>query len=226
TVPNRFAPTSVLEGGLATTNVTAGSITTSGYAAAIINASPAPGSQVAGSLYLATASGNPDEHLSTFFSDTTTANDSEAEVAALSQYFQLTISPAAGYSLDLSTLQVDYTASGNTNGRNFFVRYDYSGASTGFAGPSVVSAGPIATADAWLTAGSVGNLNSVPVINAGESVTLRFFSYRTGVSTVAQNFRFDDISITGELTAVPEPSAVMISGLCGLAGFVRRRRSL
>jgi hypothetical protein len=51
------------------------------------------------------------------------------------------------------------------------------------------------------------------LINSGESVTLRFFIYRTTANATAQNIRFDDIVITGDLVAVPEPASWFALGL-------------
>lgn len=225
TAAQRLAPTSVLEGGSPTTNFTASAITQFGYNAATTFATPATG--VAGAFILSDGSGSPGGHLSVFFPDTTTANDTESEVAALGHYFDIVLSPAAGYSLDLSRLAVDYASTNTTNNRNFFVRYNHTGAPTNFAAPNIMGA-QVATADTWTNDfGSAGNLNGIPVVNEGESVTLRFFMYRGTANTTAQNFRFDDITITGDINIVPEPSTSLIAMIfaTGLIGRRTRRRS-
>ncbi|WAC19004.1 hypothetical protein OVA24_17380 [Luteolibacter sp. SL250] len=42
--------------------------------------------------------------------------------------------------MDLTALNLDYTASNDTSGRNFFVRYGHSATSNNFGGPNLMGA--------------------------------------------------------------------------------------
>lgn len=225
TAEERLAPTSVLAGGITTTNLTASTITPSGYQTAATATGPADGPTSANRFILSNTEGNTGGHLSVFFPNTTASNDTEAEVAALTHYFDIVISPAAGYVLDLTTLNLDYTASNDTSGRNFFVRYNHSGTSNNFTGPSLMGGLYSGGVSTWVSgAGAAGNLDGIPLVQGGESVTLRFFNYRTTSTNTAQNFRYDNIIITGELTAVPEPAAGMLAVAGAVVALGRRRR--
>jgi hypothetical protein len=221
-INERLSPSSVLLDGTSTSTVAVTQITSFGYEDPVVTTVPVPGTQAPGSFFVSTTEGNPGANLVAYFANTTSANDSETEVFTLgTQYFQLSITPSAGYALDLSTMLLDFAATNTSSGRNFFVRYEHSGAPNAFAGPNLVS-GRVASTS-WTTAGSSGNLNSIPIINPGETLTLRFYQYREENSTGAQNIRYDNITITGELTAIPEPSAAAMLGVVGTLGLLRRR---
>lgn len=223
TVDARLAPSSV-----SLPNLTASSVSFNGFTSPT-TAANSTSTTIANTVLLSTTQGTaPDTnggHLATYFPNTTVDNDTEAEVALLGNYFQITLTPAAGYVLDLSTLLLDYTAAATTSGRTFFVRYNHSGVPNNFAGPSLTG-GTVSTT-AWTEAfGTAGNLDPIPLVNgdAGESVTLRFFTYRSSTTNVAQNLRFDDITISGDLSVIPEPSSSLIAAGFLLAGLSRRSR--
>jgi hypothetical protein len=129
----QLAATAVLENGLPSINLTASAITPSGFTGPVTAAGPAD-APTANQMVLATTNGgNPGGHLSVYFTNTVAGtNNTEALVAGLGQYFSMVIAPAAGYTLDLTRLAVDYTASNDSNGRTFFVRYNHSGGTEQF----------------------------------------------------------------------------------------------
>jgi hypothetical protein len=224
----RLAPTSVLADGTTTTGLTVSSIIPSGFQSPIISNGPADGPTSPERFILSSTQGSAGTdggHLSVFFPNTTELNNSEAEAAALGYYFDIILSPAAGYSLDLTTLNLDYTAQNNTDGRNFFVRYSHSATSNNFSSPNIMGAQFTDGGGQWVTgAGSSGNLDGIPVVEEGQSVTLRIYGYRTSVQTTAQNLRYDNIVITGQLNQIPEPAAGLLLVAAGMVGVGRRSR--
>jgi hypothetical protein len=70
-------------------------------------------------------------------------------------------------------------------------------------------------------------LSSPITLNAGDSLELRFFWYRTSLSgatgSEVTRIGIDDINLYG--TAVPEPATLGIFGVGALGGIIARRRN-
>ncbi len=151
------------------------------------------------------------------------ANWTLAAAQDLGEYFQFTITPAAGYSLNLTTLSfdvqrsVDKRTAGEKDGPlNGQVRI-YNGVSLTLADSQNFS--PVGV---WQNVGV--NFTNVTTAD-GETVTIRFY----GWGSAHQNgwLAFDNVTFEGAVSPVPEPSPiVLVSGgfLLFLARCVVRRR--
>lgn len=145
---------------------------------------------------------------------------------AAGDYFTFTLSADSGYSLSLSTvtLRLFNTTSGPTNAALFS---SVGGFSSGSAAITSFSLTGNANNDQTITlsSGSFSNLTG--------TVEFRLYAYGGGTSTT-DKLRFrdltgNDLTVTGTLSAIPEPSTyAAIAGAVSLLGTVywrRRQRS-
>lgn len=142
-----------------------------------------------------------------------------ANAISSGDYFKLTLTPTAGNSITLSSISFDlFAATAGPSARQVYLFAD----KTGFAGGSeLFSAGtqsgspfiPYNTASAGQNF-SIDLSGFSTLANITDSVTFRFY---TQTPTASQGMAFDDITINGTATAVPEPSAFAFCGLGVLA---------
>lgn len=131
-----------------------------------------------------------------------TVNGANAEnwsLAAIntSKYFQVTISPATGYSLTISDINFDYLGSTTTSLGDFELQYSKI---SGFGSPTSV----IIKTDVNSTEKSSTNSLSVTV-NSGETLTLRWFGYNFNADT--NDFIINNLNILGTATASSSTSS-------------------
>lgn len=139
--------------------------------------------------------------------------------ASASSAFTVTLTPAAGYQVSLGSISWGSrsTASGPTT---LAVRTS----ADGFASDAYSTA--VSTSSTWALI-QTGGLSNITGTSA-DPLTLRIYGYG-GTSTSASNWRFDDLSMSVSLSAVPEPSTyAAIAGATALVGAMwhRRRRRL
>ena len=129
-------------------------------------------------------------------------------------YFQFTITPSSGYSVSIASISFGYRESGASTGpTNFYIR------------SSVDSYG------SNLGTGTLTNSDNSWHSSGNTSVTLTFTSattvrlYANSASSGTPTLRFDDISVNGSVSAIPEPSTYAIwFGVAALGVAVAKRR--
>ena len=130
-----------------------------------------------------------------------------------SGYYEITITPAAGYTIDLTNLDFG-NRSTSTGPKAYALRTSLDS----FA--SDVFTGTLLSDGVWTYKDNSVSLSST---TPGEAVTLRLYMYNgagnPGNNTI--NGRIDDVTMT--ITAVPETSAALLGAL-GVLGMLRRRR--
>jgi hypothetical protein len=152
------------------------------------------------------------------------AGTDEAAAIANVAYMSFTVSTTAGNKLDLTSLT--YTSIHNatnagapdTNATmNFFVRssIDSYAATVG----SVFS-------ETWdsTTPNRTIDLSGAAFQNLTSPVTFRLYVYESVELDTNQGARWDDVVLNGNVNAIPEPSAIALLGLGGLALLRRRRK--
>ena len=130
-------------------------------------------------------------------------------------YFQFTVTPAANFSVSLTSLSFGYRESGTSTGPSAFaVRSSFDSYAADLA------VGGLTNSDnAWHNSGNA-------------SVTLTFTSattfriYASGAASATPTLRMDDLTLNGSVAAVPEPTTVAAGlGLAALGAAWWRRRS-
>lgn len=136
-------------------------------------------------------------------------------------YLQIDLTIAAGYELDLTQLTWGtYNGTGATGGWSSHVRSSVDG-----------YAGIIATR--WDTvSGWGGGSNQVPVAdltggafdNLTGNVSFRIYAFKEHSNDIFSTWvGFDDISIEGQVSLIPEPGSMALVGLGGFCLLARRR---
>lgn len=136
-----------------------------------------------------------------------------------STYFEFTIAPAPGYSLQATDLQVGTFSNGN--------------------GPQTLTL--LASIDGFTTFATLGSVTGLPITSTWTLVTLSSFSYSAATDVpitfrlygsdglggvTSSNWRIDDLTF-GITAAVPEPSTyatLLVGGLLLGARALRRRK--
>lgn len=126
------------------------------------------------------------------------------------EYAGFSVTVADGYKLSLSQLTFDVA---QVNGGPTQVQVAYS-TSPGFANPVTSSSMTLATGRVW-------NFADFSTVEAG---TVEFRFYGSGATASVGRQQLDNVSLDGEVVAVPEPAAIALFGLAGLSMLRRRRR--
>jgi hypothetical protein len=139
------------------------------------------------------------------------ANFNESSVRS-NVYFTFTVSPNAGYELDLSNITFNVAQGGGTAlQRDYDVRSSVDGFATSLTG--IV---PISSVRPTFSPVSI-NLAAAPFQNRTSPLT---FQFRVFTPTVSQNVDFDDITLNGSVTAVPEVSTLPVLAIAAVLMFV------
>ena len=157
--------------------------------------------------------GNPAPAVEMSFITSATAPDAVAQ----DDFFRLNIQAYPNFILSLTGISFD-VAAGNAldeGPRNFFVQYG--------------TAGGFVTAGSGTRNGSTSFLQesyALPniLVALPASATIRIYGYIPGAGSNATSLLFDNITIFGTVTEVPEPSTATILLLPAAAFFPRRRR--
>lgn len=177
-----------------------------------VAAAPKVNNQVTTTLSIANGVGYPTQPFLATARGTANESGNRPDV-----YFTFTLSAAPGYALSLTDLSFNVARGGSSGTRDYDIRSsvdNYAGSLTG-ASPVVISAlrPDFGTAvDLDLTAAQFQNLSTI---------TYRFRFFTTGVS---QNVDWDNITVNGTVTPLPEPTIATATLIAGLALLRRRGR--
>ena len=153
----------------------------------------------------------------------------EGGTGTTSRYLTFTITPDAGYEIDLTSLTLQYqqvsTVASAPTGHS---------PTTLFIQSSVTGFGDTAT-DLFTDSTLLGTFESGTLTlssnslfqNLTSAVTFRIYAYGSRGNTSSQGLRFDNITLNGDMVAVPEPSAagLLLGGLGMLLGYRRLRKT-
>jgi hypothetical protein len=153
------------------------------------------------------------------------ANDDQgADTAAAftnNGFFSFTVTPDSGFLMDLTSLDFLVATGGTSETRNYEIRSDLTGV-TSLAGP-VSPTGTRADGKAGMDVVSI-DLTGFPEFQSlAGAVSFQFITATTG--NFNASLEWDDISLNGTVSAVPEPSTYAIfAGLLALGLVMFRRR--
>ena len=144
-----------------------------------------------------------------------------AAAVSNAQFFQFTVTPTAGNTLNLTSLTFDAALGGSINSPSGYVLRS----SLNSFG-SDISTAPITTTQPAFTSFSV-DLSTSTFQNVNAPITFRLYQYLSTVGGVGDFY--DNLTLNGSVTpvAVPEPGSVALlvgMGTMG-AGFLTRRRN-
>lgn len=128
----------------------------------------------------------------------------------LTEYVTFTVTPAVGYELDLSTITFGSQRS-NTGPQSGQIRYSRDGFTSfgAFSPPTSIAN------STW---------NFADVVNSTAPITFRFYGW--GGTGATGTLRFDNVAITGDVSAiVPEPASLALAATGGLLILARRRQA-
>lgn len=151
-----------------------------------------------------------------------TASNTEAGAVDADDYLQFTLTPAAGYQLNLTTLSLDFGSSYNTQPRGFAIRSSLDGY-TGTIYNLSLPANSDSTSAVFNYSTSLG---AAQYQNLTDPVTFRIYAFDNATGTTSY-LRFDNITLEGAVTAVPEPTGALLLGVavCPLLLIRGRRKS-
>jgi hypothetical protein len=153
------------------------------------------------------------------------ANDDQgADTAAAfanNGYFSFTVTPDSGFEMDLTSLDFLVATGGTTETRLYEIRSDLTGV-TSLAGP-VSPTGTRNDGKAGMDNISIDLTGISALQNLTTAVTFQFITATTG--NFNASLEWDDISLNGTVSVVPEPSTyAMLAGLLALGWVMFRRR--
>lgn len=132
-------------------------------------------------------------------------------------YFTFTVSPNSGNVLNLSNLTFNVAQGGGVAGtRDYDIRTSLDGFSTSLTG--IV---PIPSVRPTFTGTSV-DLSGSQFQTLASPIT---FQFRIFTPTVSQNIDFDNITLNGAVSAVPEPAPVALLGIAASWILLRQQYS-
>ena len=140
----------------------------------------------------------------------------EASAVAGNTYFDFTVTPDAGYQLDLTQLEFDhYAGKADTTSLEWWLYSDVDN----FVSPNHID---------WAATPDNGSWHTYQVdLTAAKFQGLLSIEFRVYFdSHWANQGWYDNFELTGTVDAIPEPGMIVLlgTGALGLVGFLRRRR--
>ena len=136
-----------------------------------------------------------------------------AAAIAGNKYFEFTLAPDAGYQFTLDSIAFDVTRGGGSTPRGYVLRSSVDNFTADLAGSALTTARPTYT-PVSVTLGSTYTDLTTPV-------TFRFYNY---APAAGNSIDYDNISLSGTITAVPEPGILALGALGGLALIASTKR--
>ena len=144
------------------------------------------------------------------------SSTSAAAAIAGNKYFEFTLTPEAGYQFTLDSIAFDVTRGGGSTPRGYVLRSSVDNFTADLAGGDLTTARPTYT-PVSVTLGSTYADLTTPV-------TFRFYNY---APAAGNSIDYDNISLSGTITAVPEPGTLALGALGAfalMAASTKRRR--
>jgi hypothetical protein len=142
---------------------------------------------------------------------------------ALTSYVQFTVNADSGYTLNLASLSYGYQMSqiqgSGTAPFTFETRSSVDGFASAISG--TYSTNPVSSATSSFHTATF-DLSSI-AYSGLESIEFRFYVTGSGAGFANDIARWDDITVTGDVALIPEPTTALLGGL-GLLALLRRRR--
>jgi hypothetical protein len=150
--------------------------------------------------------------------------DTLAKAITLNNYATFTLTNTTGETVDLTNLTFDiyFTAGGTTNTYGLYVMSDAAAFTAGNELGSVVYDTTVSAAPATATQITTG-LSGLADLATSDTIDFRIY-FVDNIDSVDPIFRVDNITVNGDVAAVPEPSSTVLLGLGGLALILRRRK--
>lgn len=142
----------------------------------------------------------------------------EAAAVSGNVYAEFSLTPTAGNKLDLTTLTLDAWSASSTASRSFFVRYS---PDPTFAFSSTLIPATSAPSSGSSPAAVSGNINITDLTSA---IYFRIYGFDPGSGSPNRGLQYDNITVSGSVSPIPEPSTYALMGGLGLVGFAGYRR--
>lgn len=168
-----------------------------------------------------TTNGNPTPSIAIV--STSIDGSTNAAAVTANDYVSFTITPAIGFSMNLTTLTFDYanySTDGTFPAESFFVR-----SSTNSFASNIGSTQSTPASAASFTTASI-SLSAAAFQNVTSTIEFRIY-FQDGTSDVDRGALLDNVVLNGTVAAIPEPSTSMLMGLGLLLGaqrLLRRKR--
>jgi hypothetical protein len=167
--------------------------------------------------------------LATSFSSLLGVNSTTAaEAVTNNDYFTFTLTPSAGYQLNLTQLSFDFQSSGTVNNAVQSSSYTVFSSVGGFSSGNHIDSGTwtYLTDTGWksLTLTSIGGVSFHNLITATE---FRIYLSDAGSNSNSVFANVDNVILDGTDAAIPEPStaALLLGSMAGLLVALRRKRA-
>lgn len=142
----------------------------------------------------------------------------EAAAVSGNVYAEFSLTPTAGNKLDLTTLTLDAWSASSITARSFFVQYS---TDPSFASPTVLIPATSAPASGAAPISPTGNINLTDLTSA---IYFRIYGFAPGANQANRALQYDNITVFGSVSPIPEPSTYALMGGLGLVGFAGYRR--
>jgi len=144
----------------------------------------------------------------------------EALAITGNDYFTFTLTPSPGFEMDLTSLSLEFDASYNTVDRGYSIRSNVDS----YAVTLLSYVEPLNTGSSGTFLSQSLNLTGASFQNLTSAITFRIYTYDNAGSP-GSYMRFDNIVLSGDLSAVPEPGSLsLLTAVAGMFGLIWLRR--
>jgi len=166
--------------------------------------------------------------LATSFSSLLGVNSTTAaEAVTNNDYFTFTLTPSAGYQLNLTQLSFDFQSSGTVNNAVQSSSYTVFSSVGGFSSGNHIDSGTwtYLTDTGWKS--SLTSISGVSFQNLITAIEFRIYMSDGGSNSNAHFATVDNVILDGTVAAIPEHStaALLLGSMAGLLVALRRKRA-